>query len=45
MSFAIGRLADTFGLADALWTIPPAALLGAALCALLPAPDAPPSVT
>ena len=44
-SFAIGRLADTFGLVDALWTIPFAALLGAGLCALLPAPDAPPSVT
>ena len=41
MSFAIGRLADSFGLTDALWTIPPAALLGAALCALLPAPDPP----
>jgi MFS transporter, FSR family, fosmidomycin resistance protein len=40
-SFAIGRLADSIGLVDALWTIPPAALLGAALCALLPAPDAP----
>ncbi len=39
-SFAIGRLADSIGLVDALWTIPPAALLGAALCALLPAPDA-----
>jgi FSR family fosmidomycin resistance protein-like MFS transporter len=40
-SFAIGRLADTIGLTDALWTIPPAALLGTALCALLPAPDPP----
>jgi FSR family fosmidomycin resistance protein-like MFS transporter len=40
-SFGIGRLADSIGLVDALWTIPPAALLGAALCALLPAPDAP----
>ena len=40
-SFAIGRLADTIGLVDALWTIPPAALLGAVLCALLPAPDPP----
>ena len=40
-SFAIGRLADSVGIVDALWTVPPAALLGAALCALLPAPDAP----
>jgi FSR family fosmidomycin resistance protein-like MFS transporter len=40
-SFAIGRLADSVGLVDALWTIPPAIVLGAALCALLPAPDAP----
>jgi FSR family fosmidomycin resistance protein-like MFS transporter len=40
-SFAIGRLADSVGLVEALWTIPPAALLGAALCALLPAPDVP----
>jgi hypothetical protein len=40
-SFAIGRLADSIGLADALWTIPPAVLLGAGLCALLPAPDPP----
>jgi FSR family fosmidomycin resistance protein-like MFS transporter len=37
-SFAIGRLADSIGLVDALWTIPPAVLLGAGLCALLPAP-------
>ena len=34
-------LADSIGIVDALWTMPPAALLGAALCALLPAPDAP----
>jgi len=40
-SFAIGTLADAIGLVDALWTIPPAALLGTVLCALLPAPDAP----
>jgi MFS transporter, FSR family, fosmidomycin resistance protein len=40
-SFAIGRLADSIGLVDALWTVPPAALLGALLCAFLPAPDAP----
>ena len=40
-SFAIGRLADSVGLVDALWTIPPAMLLGAGLCALLPAPDRP----
>src|SRR5664279_2153828 len=38
-SFAIGRLADSVGLVDALWTVPPAALLGTGLCALLPAPD------
>ena len=44
-SFAIGRLADSFGLTDALWTIPPAALLGAVLCALLPAPDPPQPAT
>jgi MFS transporter, FSR family, fosmidomycin resistance protein len=44
-SFAIGRLADTIGLTDALWTIPPAALLGTALCALLPAPDPPQRAT
>ncbi len=41
-SFAIGRLADSIGLADALWTVPPAALLGTLLCMLLPAPDPPP---
>jgi FSR family fosmidomycin resistance protein-like MFS transporter len=41
MSFAIGRLADSVGLPEALWTIPPVALLGAALCAVLPEPDAP----
>ena len=41
-SFGIGRLADSIGLSDALWTIPPAALLGTLLCALLPAPDPPP---
>ena len=40
-SFGIGRLADSIGLTDALWTIPPAALLGTALCVLLPAPDPP----
>jgi FSR family fosmidomycin resistance protein-like MFS transporter len=40
-SFAIGQLADSIGLVDALWTIPPAALLGAALCTLLPPPDVP----
>ena len=40
-SFAIGSLADSIGLTDALWTIPPAALLGTLLCALLPAPDPP----
>ena len=40
-SFGIGRLADSVGLLEALWTVPPAALLGALLCALLPAPDAP----
>jgi MFS transporter, FSR family, fosmidomycin resistance protein len=43
-SFGIGRLADSIGLADALWTIPPAALLGTLLCALLPEPDPPPRV-
>jgi MFS transporter, FSR family, fosmidomycin resistance protein len=42
-SFAIGRLADSVGLVDALWTIPPAVLLGAGLCALLPPPDPPPT--
>jgi FSR family fosmidomycin resistance protein-like MFS transporter len=40
-SFAIGRLADSVGLVEALWTIPPAAVLGTVLCALLPAPDVP----
>jgi FSR family fosmidomycin resistance protein-like MFS transporter len=40
-SFGIGRLADAVGLTDAMWTIPPAALAGTILCALLPAPDAP----
>ena len=44
-SFAIGTLADAVGLVDALWTIPVAALAGAVLCALLPAPDAPETVT
>jgi FSR family fosmidomycin resistance protein-like MFS transporter len=44
-SFAIGRLADSIGLVDALWTIPPAVLLGAGLCALLPAPDPPQTAT
>jgi MFS transporter, FSR family, fosmidomycin resistance protein len=44
-SFGIGRLADSVGIVDALWTVPPAALLGAALCALLPAPDPPRRVT
>ncbi|MDX6541375.1 MAG: transporter, family, fosmidomycin resistance protein [Gaiellales bacterium] len=40
-SFGIGTLADAVGLVDAMWTLPAAALLGAALCALLPPPDAP----
>ena len=44
-SFAIGTLADAVGIVDALWTIPAAALLGTALCALLPPPDAPQTVT
>jgi MFS transporter, FSR family, fosmidomycin resistance protein len=44
-SFAIGRLADSIGLTEALWTVPPAALLGSALCALLPAPDPPQTST
>ena len=44
-SFAIGTLADAVGLVDALWTIPVAALAGAVLCALLPPPDAPETVT
>jgi FSR family fosmidomycin resistance protein-like MFS transporter len=38
-SFGIGTLADAIGIVDALWTVPVAALLGAGLCALLPAPD------
>ena len=44
-SFGIGRLADSIGLEDALWTIPPAALLGTLLCAILPAPDPPQRAT
>jgi MFS transporter, FSR family, fosmidomycin resistance protein len=44
-SFGIGALADAVGIVDAMWTVPAAALLGAVLCALLPAPDAAPRVT
>ncbi len=38
-ALAIGGLADSIGLRDALWTVPASALIGTVLCLLLPAPD------